>query len=194
MRPLAVRPFGRLLASYTVNEIGDSVGIVALAILVYDRTGSVASTAGLFLAGKFLPAFIAPFLTAKLDRLAVSRTLPWLYVVEAAVFVALAAVSEGRFTVPLVLLLVVVDGAIAVTARGLTRGAIASILQPKQLLREGNALLNIAFALAVVGGSALGGSPRLRGRACRRAARRRRLFPDHRRGSCLRAWSSDTAA
>ena len=35
-RPLAVEPFGRMLASYTVNEFGDSVGIVALAVLVYD--------------------------------------------------------------------------------------------------------------------------------------------------------------
>ena len=50
-----------------------------------------------------------------------------------------------------------VDGAIAVTARGLTRGAIASVLQPAHLLREGNALLNIGFAVAVVGGSALAG-------------------------------------
>ena len=56
-----------------------------------------------------------------------------------------------------VLALALVDGAIAVTARGLTRGAIASILQPAHLLREGNALLNIGFAVAAVGGSALAG-------------------------------------
>ena len=55
------------------------------------------------------------------------------------------------------LVLALVDGAIAVTARALTRGAIASILQPAHLLREGNALLNIGFAFAVVGGSALAG-------------------------------------
>jgi MFS family permease len=157
MRPLAVRPFGRLLASYTVNEIGDSVGIVALAVLVYDRTGDVAATAALFLAGKFLPALIAPFMTARLDQVAVRRTLPWLYIVEATVFVALAAISEGAFTLAGVLALAVLDGAIAVTARGLTRGAIASILQPAHLLREGNALVNIGFAVAAVGGSALAG-------------------------------------
>ena len=156
-RPLTVRPFGRLLASYTVNEIGDSVGIVALAVLVYDRTGEVAPTAALFLAGKFLPALIAPFLTARLDQVAVRRTLPWLYILEAGVFIALAAISEGTFTLGLVLALALVDGAIAVTARALTRGAIASVLQPVHLLREGNALLNIGFAIAVVGGSALGG-------------------------------------
>lgn len=157
MRPLAIRPFGRLLASYTVNELGDSVGIVALAILVYDRTGDVAATAALFLAGKFLPAFLAPFLTAKLDQVAVRRSLPWLYGIEAAVFVALAAIADGAFLLGAVLALAVVDGAVAVTARGLTRGAIASILGPAQLLREGNALVNIGFAVAAVGGSALAG-------------------------------------
>ena len=139
---MAVRPFGRLLASYTVNEFGDSVAIVALAVLVYDRTGDVAPTAALFLAAKFVPAFLAPFLTARLDQLAVRRTLPWLYIAEALVFVALALVADGEFTAgrwcsrsPLV------DGTLAVTARGLTRGAIATLLQPAQLLREGNALL-----------------------------------------------------
>jgi len=156
-RPLTVRPFGRLLSSYTVNEIGDSVGIVALAVLVYDRTGEVAPTAALFLAGKFLPALVAPFLTARLDQLAVRRTLPWLYAVEALVFVALAWMSTAEFALGVVLALALVDGAIAVTARALTRGAIASILQPANLLREGNALLNIGFAVAVVGGSALAG-------------------------------------
>lgn len=156
-RPLAVRPFGKLLASYTVNEIGDSVGIVALALMVFDRTGKVAPTAALFLAGKFLPAFLAPFLTARLDRVAVRRTLPWLYVVEAAAFVALAAIAHGHFLLAPVLALALVDGAVALTARSLTRGAIASILQPVHLLREGNALLNIGFAIAAVGGSALAG-------------------------------------
>jgi predicted MFS family arabinose efflux permease len=156
-RPLAVRPFGRLLSSYTVNEIGDSVGIVALAVLVYDRTGEVAPTAALFLAGKFLPALVAPFLTARLDQVAVRRTLPWLYAVEALVFVALAWISTAEFALGVVLALALVDGAIAVTARALTRGAIASILQPANLLREGNALLNLGFAVAVVGGSALAG-------------------------------------
>jgi predicted MFS family arabinose efflux permease len=146
-----------MLASYTVNEFGDSFAIVALAVLVYDRTGDVAPTAALFLAGKFLPALIAPFLTASLDQVAVRRTLPWLYVVEAAVFVALAAIADGEFLLAAVLALALVDGAIALTARGLTRGAIASILQPAHLLREGNALLNIGFAVAAVGGSALAG-------------------------------------
>jgi MFS family permease len=156
-RPLAIRPFRRMLASYTVNEFGDSFAIVALAVLVYDRTGDVAPTAALFLAGKFLPALVAPFLTARVDQHAVRRTLPLIYLAEAAVFAALALLAEGRFFLIPVLLLALVDGALAVTARGVTRGAIAQTLQPLKLLREGNALLNIGFAFAAVGGSALAG-------------------------------------
>ena len=146
-----------MLASYTVNEFGDSFAIVALAVLVYDRTGKVAPTAALFLAGKFVPALIAPFLTARLDQLPVRRTLPWLYVIEALAFIALAWISTSDFQLFLVLALALLDGAVAVTARALTRGAIAAILQPAHLLREGNALLNIGFAFAAVGGSALAG-------------------------------------
>jgi MFS family permease len=154
---LAVRPFGRMLASYTVNEFGDSFAIVALAVLVWDRTGEVAPTAGLFLAGKFVPALIAPFLTARLDQLPVRRTLPLLYVIEALAFITLAWISTSDFYLYLVLALALLDGAVAVTARALTRGAISAILQPAHLLREGNALLNIGFAFAAVGGSALAG-------------------------------------
>jgi hypothetical protein len=155
--PLAVRPFGRLLASYTVNELGDAVGIVALAILVYDRTEAVAPTAAFFIAAKFLPALIAPALTARLDQISLRRTLPGLYLLEAAAFAALALVASGDFFLPLVLALGLIDGALAITGRGLTRGAVANVLQPAALLKEGNALMNIGFAVASVGGAALAG-------------------------------------
>ena len=155
--PLAVRPFSRLLASYTVNELGDAVGIVALAILVYDRTEAVAPTAAFFIAGKFLPALLAPVLTARLDQFSLRRSLPGLYVLEAAAFAALALIASGDFFLPLVLALALLDGALAITGRSLTRGAVASILQPAALLKEGNALMNIGFAVASVGGAALAG-------------------------------------
>jgi MFS family permease len=155
--PVAVRPFSRLLASYTVNELGDAVGIVALAILVYDRTQAVAPTAAFFIAAKFLPALIAPALTARLDQVALRRSLPGLYVAEAAAFAALALIADGEFFLALVLALGLVDGALAITGRGLTRGAVATVLQPAGLLKEGNALMNIGFAVASVGGAALAG-------------------------------------
>jgi MFS family permease len=155
--PLGVRPFGRLLTSYTVNEIGDSVGIVALAVFVYDRTEEVAPTAAFFIAAKFLPALFAPALTARVDQLPLRRVLPSIYALEAAVFAALALIAEGDFVLALVLVLALLDGTLAVTGRGLTRGAVAAVLQPAGLLREGNGLMNLGFALASVGGAALAG-------------------------------------
>jgi hypothetical protein len=157
LAPLAVRPFSRLLTSYTVNELGDSVGIVALAVLVYDSTEAVAPTAAFFLAAKFLPALIAPVLTARLDQVALRRSLPTLYVVEALAFAALALIADGAFILPLVLALGLLDGALAITGRSLTRGAVAAVLGPAGLLKEGNALMNIGFAVSAVGGSALAG-------------------------------------
>jgi MFS family permease len=155
--PMGVRPFSRLLGSYTVNELGDAVGIVALAVLVYDRTEAVAPTAAFFIAAKFLPALVAPVLTARLDQVALRRSLPGLYLVEAATFAALALVASGDFFLPLVLALGLLDGALAITGRSLTRAAVARVLQPSGLLKEGNALMNIGFAVASVGGAALAG-------------------------------------
>jgi predicted MFS family arabinose efflux permease len=158
LEPLAIRPFGRLLGSYTLNELGDSVGLVALAVLVFDRTEAVAPTAAFFLAAKFLPALIAPALTAHLDRFALRRALPAIYVLEAAAFAGLAYLASGdRFLLAPVLALGLVDGMLAITGRGITRGAVAAVLQPQGLLSAGNALMNLGFAVSAVFGAALGG-------------------------------------
>ena len=179
--PLAVRPFGRLLSSYTLNELGDSVGLVALAVLVYDRTQAVAPTAAFFFAAKFLPALLAPPLTARFDQVALRQSLPLLYLAEALAFAALALLAETTFVLGLVLALGLLDGALAITARGLTRGAVATVLQPKGLLKEGNALMNMGFAFSAVGGAALAGLLIGEFGIADRAARRRRVVPRHRR-------------
>ena len=157
LAPLAVWPFSRLLSSYTLNELGDSVGVVALAILVYDRTHAVPATAAFFLVAKFLPALIAPAVTARLDQVTLRRSLPGIYVAEALVFAALALIADGRFLLVLVLALGLVDGTLAITGRGLTRGAVGAVLGPREMLKEGNALMNMGFAISSVGGSALAG-------------------------------------
>jgi MFS family permease len=157
LAPLAVWPFSRLLSSYTLNELGDSVGVVALSILVYDRTHEVAATSAFFIIAKFLPALLAPAFTARLDQVALRRSLPSIYVVEAIVFGLLALIADGSFWLPLVLLLGLIDGTLAITGRGLTRGAVGAVLEPAGLLKEGNALMNMGFAIASVGGAALAG-------------------------------------
>jgi predicted MFS family arabinose efflux permease len=151
-----VPAFGRLLLSYTTNSIGDYVGLVALAVLVYSETRDPLATTGLFIAAQFVPAFIAPALIARVDQLALRRVLPALYLGEAAAFALLALLAGSFWLVP-VLALALIDGVLMLTARGLSRGAVNAVLQPAGQLRAGNGLLNIGFAVASVGGSALGG-------------------------------------
>lgn len=148
--------FGRLLFSYTTNSIGDYVGLVALALLVYGETQDPLATTALFIAAQFLPAFVSPILTAHVDQRSLRAVLPAIYAIEAVVFVVLALLASS-FSLALVLVLALLDGALMLTARGLSRGAVNAVLQPKDLLREGNGLLNIGFAAASVGGAALGG-------------------------------------
>jgi len=153
---LRVPGFARLAASYTINELGDNLGVVALAILVLDETGSAWGTAALFLASRFVPAFVSPLITAKVDRIVPHRVLPALYVIEAAVFVGLAIVAVG-FQLWLLLLLAFLDGTVAVTARGLTRATAARLTGPAGLLREGNAIMNVGLAVTSAAGPALAG-------------------------------------
>ena len=49
LAPLRVPAFGRLLFSYTTNSIGDYVGLVALAVLVYGETEDPLATTALFI-------------------------------------------------------------------------------------------------------------------------------------------------
>jgi MFS family permease len=155
-RPLQVRGFPALATSYAINELGDNLGVVALAILVLDQTGSALAVTALFFAGKFVPALVAPALTAGLDHQRVSRVLPALYVLEAGAFAGLASVA-GVFSLPAVLALAFADGLLALTARGLSRGAIAAVLGPHGALRAGNALINVVFAIMSAAGPVLAG-------------------------------------
>jgi hypothetical protein len=154
--PLRVPAFRRLATSYTLNELCWGFGTVALAVLVFDRTGSALATSLLFLATTFAPACIAPALTARLDRLAVRRALPGLYLGEAALFAVLAVLSWG-FWLPAVLALALLDGAVAIVGRGLTRAAVAAALEPSGTLATGNKLLNVCFSIALATGPALAG-------------------------------------
>jgi MFS family permease len=154
--PLRIAGFRRLAVSYGVNELGDTFALVALALVVFGSTSSALATAGLFLCSKFVPAITAPWLTARLDRAAVRVVLPSLYAVEALAFGGLAFLATS-FSLALVLALAFVDGALALTARGLSRAAIAAVLAPRQALRAGNAVLNGIFSVTGAAGPALAG-------------------------------------
>jgi MFS family permease len=154
--PLRVPGFARLAATYTVNELGDWLGIVALSVLVFRETGSALAMTGLFLAANLVPAFLAPLLTARIDRVAARRALPVMYLVEGAIYIALALLADA-FSLPLVLALALLDGVLLLTARALSRAAVAATLEPHGTLRQGNAIINIGFAAATAAGPAIGG-------------------------------------
>jgi MFS family permease len=148
--------FRRLAFSYTVNDLGDTFGLVALAVLVLDRTDSALGTTALFVAARFVPAFLAPLLTARVDRGAPHRVLGAIYTLEAMVFAALALVATN-FSLAAVLVLALIDGTLAISARGVSRGAIANTLDEAGALREGNAVINVLFSGSNIVGPVLGG-------------------------------------
>ena len=119
----------QLAAAYTVNELGNWIGEIALAVLVYDQTGSPLATAALFLGMQFAPS---------LPRAGRGRTgRGGRHEADAAApvprrgghFVALAATADN-FALWLVVALAAVDGTLAIGARALTRASAAAVLTP----------------------------------------------------------------
>jgi MFS family permease len=153
LEPLRRRLFRRLATTYAVNEIGDWMGIIALSVLVFDRTDSALATTALFLGTRFLPAFFAPLLVTRAERAAPRFSLPLIYCGEATAFGLLALFAgPDDFSLAAVTALAAVDGCLALAGRSLTRAVVAALLEPSGELRSGNALLNVAFT----GGAALG--------------------------------------
>jgi Major Facilitator Superfamily len=155
-RVLKLPVYRRLLAAYTLNELAWGIGSLALAILVYNRTGSALAAAGYFLCAMFGPALISPAIVARLDQLAARPVLMALYALEAVLFGLLAWVA-GRFALAPVLVLSLLDGVVAVTARALARTATVAVTTAAGLLREGNAVTNASFSVCYMVGPALGG-------------------------------------
>jgi MFS family permease len=156
LRPLRLPAFRRLAAARLVDELGDWLGEIALAVLVFDRTGSPLATAVLFLALLFVPALATPPLVARLESLPTRASLPALNLVQAGAVAAIALLSSN-FSLVWVVALAALTGALAVSSRSLSRAAAAAVVAPQGQLREGNALLNISFTVGAVAGPAIAG-------------------------------------
>ncbi|MEA2212680.1 MAG: hypothetical protein QOF83_2628 [Solirubrobacteraceae bacterium] len=155
-RVLHIPGYRRLLLAYGLNELAWSVGTLALAVLVYRRTGSALGATAFFVCSQVGPALLSPVLVSRVDQRSPRRVLPMLYILEAALFGVLAWLT-GRFSLPAVLALVVLDGTVALVARSLARAATVEILRPVDLLPEGNALTNVVFSICYMAGPAIGG-------------------------------------
>jgi MFS family permease len=162
----------RILVAYTINRLGTWFGFVALAVAVYDHTGSALAVAGLLLAGQALPAFVVPYIVARVEASPRRGELSGLYFIE-AVAAASLAVMLWNFSLPVVLVLVAVDGAAALAASALLRSELAKAAREQSALagaqgeeaqtladeaeRNANAALNVAFSATFVAGPAVGG-------------------------------------
>jgi MFS family permease len=156
LSPLRLRGFPQLASAYTINELGNWVGEIALAVLVFDQTGSPLATTALFLGMQFAPSLIGQGVIARLEVTGTRVALPALYLGEAAAFVALAATVDN-FSLAIVIALAVVDGTLAIAARAFTRASAAAVLSPSGRLREGNAIINVGFTAAGAAGPAIAG-------------------------------------
>jgi predicted MFS family arabinose efflux permease len=153
---LRIAEFRALLISYVINRAGDVFGALALAVVVLTTTRSAIAIAALFLATQFLPGLVGPFVVARIGAIPPGRILPLCYVVEACLFLVLAAISR-HVGVTLIVALAFVDGTLAFAARSVTRATTASTLVPHDLMPEGKAAFNLALGAATVAGPVLGG-------------------------------------
>jgi MFS family permease len=156
-RPLQVGAFRHVAGAFTINELGNWLGEIALAVIVFDRTHNPLLTAALFLCARFVPALVAPAFTARLEHLRGTRVLPALHLGEALVFAALALCASAGSTA-LLIGLAAVDGVLAIAARAMLWATSASLLGPRQLLRQGNSILNGGFTVAGALGPVLAGA------------------------------------
>lgn len=153
---LRIAEFRALLISYVINRAGDVFGALALAVVVLTTTRSASAIAALFLATQFLPGLVGPFLVARIGAIPSGWILPLCYLVEACLFLVLAALSR-HVGVALIVALAFVDGTLAFAARSVTRATTASTLIPHDLMPEGKAAFNLALGAATVAGPVLGG-------------------------------------
>jgi hypothetical protein len=156
LRALRVPAFARLAVTYTLDELADWMAMIALAVVVYDRTGSALAPTALMVANRFAPGLVVPALAARLDRWPAGRLLAAVYALGAVALAGLAALTAA-FWLPGVLALTFVVGVLAAVGRTVTRATTPAVLGPAGLLAEGNAVLNTGFAAMVATGPLLAG-------------------------------------
>jgi predicted MFS family arabinose efflux permease len=154
--PLQRPAFRRLAFTFTLNELADWMAIIALAVLVYDETGSALATTALFLGTHFVPAALGPALVVRAERTPPRLALPALYVAEAVIYCLLALLAS-QFSLLAVIVVATLDASVALAGRSVTRGVVAALLSPTGELRSGNAILNIGFTGGAAAGPAIAG-------------------------------------
>ncbi len=177
----------RIVAAYAVNRLGTWIGTVAISLAVFDRTHNALAVAATLMAAQVIPAVAVPFLVARVEASSYRRELSLLYGFEAIATCVLAFLVASYFSLPLVLLVVALDGTAALAASALLRSEAARAARedpfphgrrgqgagpadpgagPDAVPTEAdrdlaevriNARINIAFSITFVVGPAIGG-------------------------------------
>jgi len=163
-RTLRSPPLRRILIAYTINRLGNWLGLVALSLAVFDQTHSALSVAALLFAWQALPAFVVPAVVARVEASPRRNGLSRVYFFEALVTAGLAALV-WHFSLPAVLVLAALDGTAALAANALLRAEVARVARDEAGVegqevaeRNANAALNVAFSFSFVAGPVIGGA------------------------------------
>ncbi len=113
------------MLAYTVNRLGTWFGYVALSIAVFDHTHSALAVASVLVAGQVFSALLVPALVTRIETHAARGAQSILYGFEAVATVALALLLLWHFSLPILLVLVALDGTAALAASALLRTAAA---------------------------------------------------------------------
>ncbi len=151
---LAVREFRALLASSLLSVLGDQVARIAVALLVFDRTGSPFAAAATY-ACSLLPWLVAgPVLAALADRLPRRRLMVVSDLVRAALVGVLLLPSVP---LPLLFVVLLLVGLVS-PAFDAAKSAVLTDVLPGESYLVGNALQNVTLQFAQVAGFLVGGA------------------------------------
>ena len=146
--PLRVRPFRRVVDRVDGQRVRLHVSERSRSRSLY-TSGRAARLRprDCFCRSGFCPRSSLPRCLRASRHLPARRILPLLYVAECAIAIALAFFAR-HFSLPAVLVLGSIDGALAIAAAALTRGINAALLGTGDLLRRGYAALNVSLSIA----------------------------------------------
>jgi MFS family permease len=143
--------FRRYWAARLISYAGDQIARIALLVAVFDRHGGAA--VGMFLLASTLPRLFGPVLGSLADRFDQRRIIVVCDVVQAAVYVAIAALAPS---LPLLLALVTVASIAATTFTPAGRSLLPALVAPDQL-GTANARLAVGVNIGYAAGPAIGG-------------------------------------
>lgn len=146
----------RITVGYTVNELGNWLGAVALAVAVFDHTRSAVATAALFVSVRFLPAVLVTAVVARLELLARRGVLATLYLLQALTTGGLAILVLRPVLVS-ILVLGAVDGIAALAAKALLRAVVSQRSENDEARRRANGRLNSCWAATAALGPVVAG-------------------------------------